>query len=576
MSRRDRVREFALCAWVLAMLSFSWMYAEISVPNERTRAYLTAALVDDHTLHIDGPIQRYGAVYDLAQHDGHFYTDKAPGSSLFAAPVYWVARKLSSETAPFDAARIVNLVRNWLMIPCGVLGFALLRALLRRLGRSARTVGLVSIAYALGCAVFHYSTAFYGHVLVSTLLLAALWALAAAGVLTVDDARTPSRAARLGYVALAGLCAGLAGLTEYQATFIAVLLALPVLLHARDRALTTLAYAAGGLPAALALLAYNKAAFGGVLELSYQHLVGEALQQIHAGGVAGATLPSRTAVEGLLFSAHRGLLVTSPWLGLGALSLLFGMPGAVRGLWLSIALSVAYLFVAVSSSSVWHGSWAFGPRLLIPAMPLLAVACAYLLDWGKRVWPLDVFARALVLFAVFYQVLVQVTFAEPPPEVLLPLRQTVEPTLLVGAVAPNLLCKVMPIGLSNLAPIALSLLGLALYVAAPAMHPLPKRLARAALVLAVAGLLGMALWRAEPEDDKPEARLGWGLWMYSLLAVETTCKEPYRPPPAPPAPPPPAPPPEPAPPPPAPPPEPAPAPTPAPAPSPSGNAPTPQ
>ena len=240
----------------------------------------------------------------------------------------------------------------------------------------------------------------------------------------------------------------------------------------------------------------------------------------------------------MLFSAASSILTTSPWLGLGVLGLVLGMPGAARGLWLSCVLSSGYLFFAVSSSTVWHGSWAFGPRLLIPVMPLLAVSCAYLLDWGRRVWPLDVLARAAVLFAIVYQVLVQVTFAEPPPEIPLPLRQTVEPTLRLGAVAPNLLCKLMPLGTWNLAPMALSVLGLALFVAAPALQPLARRVARAVAVLAVTSIMALALWRAEPPDVTPEARLGWGVWMFALLAQETTCKEPYRPPapaPAPPA-----------------------------------------
>ena len=521
------------------MLSFSWMYSEISVPNERTRAYLTAALVDDRTLHVDGPIRRYGSVYDLASHEGHFYTDKAPGSSFLAAPVYAVARRLTSDPAPFPAERIINLIRNWLMLPCGLLGFLLMRRLLRQLGREPRTVDLVSLAYALGCAVFHYSTAFYGHVLVATLLLGALSALASAGVLVAREPST-SATAPTGWLLLAGLLAGIAGVTEYQATLVAVLLALPVVLHAPDRIRATLAYAAGGLPCALALLAYNDAAFGGPLQLSYQHLVGETLQEMHGAGVAGATFPTRDAVQGLLFSAHRGLLTTSPWLGLGALSLLIGLPGASRGFWLSCLLSVCYLFFAVASSSVWHGSWAFGPRLLVPAMPLLAVATAFLLDRARRFWPLDVLARASVIFAIAYQLLVQATFPEPPPDIAWPLREVVGPVLRAGAVAPNLMCKIWTIGPKNLAPLALSLLLLAVYIAAPRMPSLGKRIARAFATLGLAGATLVALHRVEP-TMRPEHQAGFAGWVHGMMTRETTCAAPPAPvPPLPPAVPPPA------------------------------------
>src|SRR5262245_57034982 len=73
-----------LCGLGLCQLAYSWMYSAISVPNERTRMYLTVALVDHGTFAIDAPLQRFGRVYDLARFGGHYYTDKAPGASLLA------------------------------------------------------------------------------------------------------------------------------------------------------------------------------------------------------------------------------------------------------------------------------------------------------------------------------------------------------------------------------------------------------------------------------------------------------------------------------------------------------------
>ena len=65
------------------------------------------------------------------------------------------------------------------MVPFGVLGFLVLRWLLRRLAVSEPCLDLVSLAYALGSPALHYATAFYGHVLVGTLVLSSLLAWAA-------------------------------------------------------------------------------------------------------------------------------------------------------------------------------------------------------------------------------------------------------------------------------------------------------------------------------------------------------------------------------------------------------------
>ena len=71
-----------LVVLVGVMLSYTWMYGAISVPNERSRVYLAVALWDDHTVQIDEPLKRWGKIFDLARHDGHYYSDKAPGSSF--------------------------------------------------------------------------------------------------------------------------------------------------------------------------------------------------------------------------------------------------------------------------------------------------------------------------------------------------------------------------------------------------------------------------------------------------------------------------------------------------------------
>lgn len=537
VSVRERVREVVLALWVLAMVSFSWMYAIVQGPNELTRAYLTAALVDDHTISIDRSIQRFGTVYDLASFEGHFYSDKAPGSSVLAAPVYALARWRAAPAPPGpggapgsteakSASEIVNLARNWLMLPFALLGFCALRGLLRRLGRTSASVDVISVAYSMGCAVLHYSTAFYGHVLVSTLLIVSLWCMARAGLFEHDPVQQDrSAASPIRYFALmvAGLCAGFAGLTEYQATLVAVLFLVPVLALRERRVEATLSFLVGAVPSALLLLAYNKAAFGSPFSLSYQHLVGASLQSLHGSGLAGATWPTRESVIGLLFSAHRGIITTSPWTVFGMVGLLVMRRDSTRSLRLTLTLCTVYLFFAVASSSVWHGGWAFGPRLLIPAMPLLAVAAAYALDAGARYAVVDVVARAFVLFGVIYQQLVQTTFSELPPDLHWPLRESVAPVIRETVLTPNLACKVMPWSQQNLIPLIASLLILGVFISWQRTRPLRDNLVRVAASFLLSGLMLAGLWSIEP-NTTPQQQLEFAAWTRTFVPAETSCK----------------------------------------------------
>ena len=72
------VRDLVLGALVWAVLSYAWNFSNLTVPNERTRLYLTVAMVDERTIAVDGPLQRFGHVYDLASFNGRHFTDKAP------------------------------------------------------------------------------------------------------------------------------------------------------------------------------------------------------------------------------------------------------------------------------------------------------------------------------------------------------------------------------------------------------------------------------------------------------------------------------------------------------------------
>ena len=84
-------REFIFASLVCVMLSYSWMYSNITVPNERSRVYLAVSMVDGQTIKIDKALKRFGRIDDRATFKGHYYSDKAPGSAFLAAAIYRIA-----------------------------------------------------------------------------------------------------------------------------------------------------------------------------------------------------------------------------------------------------------------------------------------------------------------------------------------------------------------------------------------------------------------------------------------------------------------------------------------------------
>lgn len=452
--------ELLLGALVLGLLGYSWMYADITVPNERTRAYLVVSVVDHGTLSIDQAVERYGPVNDWARRDGHYYTDKAPGSSLLGVVPYWVARRFT-KAEDWKIAEVINLMRTWVMLPIALVGFFWMRRLLRRLDQPPAVVDLASLAWTLGTTAFHYGTAFYGHQIVAVCLVGALDLVlraeqavaggppspsgAGAGDATAEAAGAagaprprPWRAFRLPVLG-AGLLAGLAGLTEYQAGIPAALLALYVVSGPlRRRPTATAMLVLGALPFVVLLFGYNTLAFGGPFRLSYQFLVDPGLRELHGQGIGGVGTPHASYLWGGLFSLHRGFFTTSPILLLALPGLvLLGRQGRPR-LAVLLGAALVYFFAFIAGTKIWHGNWSFGSRLLVPVMGWAMVPAAFCATALRRWRTTDAMVRGLALAGFAYHQAVHAVFPELPENATNPVIDAVLPALRGPHVSPNL------------------------------------------------------------------------------------------------------------------------------------------
>jgi hypothetical protein len=443
------------------LLAFAFAYTTsqqaLSSPNERSRLYLTIAIFEHHSFAIDGVRYHFGAVLDEATHGGHFFTDKAPGASLLALIPYALLRGF----VPFEHVSVewaIELVRLSVMVPCGIAAWWLLESLGRRLRLSASTARYIALVTALGTPVFHYSAAFFGHQIVATCFIAALYLLERQRRFTDASATT--------HAWLAGCLVGFAGITEYQSVLGVLCISIFCIAMARGRWLYVLApYLLGGLPFAVWLALYQKTCFGGWLELSYHHLAEPHLAELHRRGIGGVELPTVEGSVGILFSLHRGLFATSPWFALVPLGLV-GWWRRGHAAWAClIGLLTLLELWFVAASVTWDAGWGYGSRLLVPVMPLLALAVGAALSRSTSAMLWGLANSAAVVGIASFQV-VTALFPEPPNELYNPWIDVVTPLAANGLVAPNWGARVLGLaGWHSLIPqgivVALLLLALA-------------------------------------------------------------------------------------------------------------------
>lgn len=292
--------------------------------------------------------------------DGAWYSKKGITPSLALLPFAALA-----EILPWMDARAAAMLFNPLVTAATAV---LLFTLLRRSDFSAGTAFVTALLYGLMLPLPYVQT-LYGEPLAALLILAAVTA-----VLSQDAGRR----SLVGAGAALGL---LFGINLVYGIFAGLFLAWVVLeaLRRRDRpgavfrdALALLA------PCGIALAGiglYNAARFGSPLTTGYGFETGE-----------GFTTPLLTGLFGLTLSPFRGLFWYSPALLLafpGGL-VLWRRNGRLAALLLAICGAQVILFALWSS---WEGGVVWGPRFLLPIVPLLALLAAPLVEaaWTQRI-----------------------------------------------------------------------------------------------------------------------------------------------------------------------------------------------
>jgi hypothetical protein len=151
------------------------------------------------------------------------------------------------------------------------------------------------------------------------------------------------------------------------------------------------------------------------------------------------TLPHWGAIWGITFSKFRGLFVLSPllllaWPGF----LLWWRSGEHRPeFWVALT-SVGAMFLFNSSSIMWWGGFAVGPRYLLPMLPFMSLPMIFFFRRSAPVWMdvLSIVLAAWSLIATWGLTLAEQAF--PPDTLRNPLVEYAWPNWQTGNIARNL------------------------------------------------------------------------------------------------------------------------------------------
>jgi hypothetical protein len=376
----SRTRRIENALFLVPFVTYLYFY-QGSDQSTAARVDLMRSVLERHSLWIDG-FCGYNTA-DIIHLAGHYYSVKAPGTSLVAM-VPWallraVLMPLFRHNEPLYWAIVTYLTivvtTGLVMSTAAVVMFRFAKYLGASEGRAAGC----ALIFAFATIVFPYATELTGEPFAAAFSLFAFYLIA-----TSSADSGPLRAFA------AGLCAGLAVLNDYPTLLAAAAIGIYAL-YRLPKWREVGAFSAGAGITALLMIGYNWAAFGGPLFFSYQafKLPGNTQFPEQARGFVGLTYPRIRILWNILADPQRGLFFCNPVLlmALPATGFFFRVR-KWRSEWLVtvFSFSALILFNASYGESIvsWGGGTATGPRQIVAAIPFMVLVLVFLpkaCDW---------------------------------------------------------------------------------------------------------------------------------------------------------------------------------------------------
>jgi hypothetical protein len=364
----------------------------------------TAALVTHHTFALDPDP---GLPQIVPGQDGHVYSKYGPGLPLIAIPFYEIGDRI----AQINHAHRYHLSATAVLLVPALAAAGTLFALARLVGAYSNTplpkrsispsprgeMRWLIVAAGLASPLWMYARVLFAEAVLAFALTTAVALISLSpynahpeSFFSLSPPNQSPRSLRLCGSLFsfftAGLIVGVGVLT--RAAFAIYLPALMWLSWrrstSRDRWPRLAAFGIGLLPFAAGLLWHNTLRFGGPLRFGY---TGESF-----------TTPPWQGIAGLLISPGKGVFLYAPPLILSlTLWPRFRRVYPALGEFLALAWITALPFFGMWWA--WDGGWSWGPRFLVPLIPLSGLPLIMLPE--KRVW--RGIAAALILVGIVIQ-----------------------------------------------------------------------------------------------------------------------------------------------------------------------------
>ncbi len=362
----------ALCALLLG--TYAYFY-QAGGWNQNSRFDLVRATVEDGQLTIDRFEKNTG---DDSIRNGHYYCDKAPGSSWLCTPpyavMYWLAGAPAKPSPTWLAWAVWLSIVLAVSLPSAIAAVFLAR-LARQLGLDRWRAIAIALAWGLATMALPYSTLLYGNQIAAAFLLIAF-------ALLVEVRRGGAAPTPLRMFAVGALL-GMAAASEYPAMLVVIPISgygLIVILRGHGWRPLVWAVVGGALPLG-GLALYHWAAFGSPSTFPYKYSVWEAPS---TGWFMGVGPIHVDRLEGTFFGEFRGLLWSTPWLALAVPGTIALARRYAAEVVVCVWAVIAFLWLNASIKP-WDGGWATGPRYVVPMLPFLTLLAGGVLGWMR--WP---------------------------------------------------------------------------------------------------------------------------------------------------------------------------------------------
>jgi len=342
---------------------------------------VTKAIVEQRSVAMSGKVLNLEAHVGV---DGRYYAPYGIGHAIYSVPFYLAGRfvevQLGVSVGRSDALRKAAFVVGSAVATALVIWIVFLFAW--RLSEHRSAAVTTALAVAFGTLLWPYAK--YG-------FNAPLATLAVVG--GVYATWLGVRGQRPGVVALAGAAFGGALLVRPELALAGVVAAVWSAAEVREWRRAARVWAALAAPAVVAIgvmFVYNYVRFGDIRDTGYLRDAGAGFSAWHARW---------EGIAGLLVSPGRSLFLYSP-VTLAGIVALAGWFRRDRSTAMLLAGVCAILFLFYASLEYWDADRSYGPRYLLPIVPLL---CLPLVSWFA-----DATAHRLLPWAVAGSVLVQI------------------------------------------------------------------------------------------------------------------------------------------------------------------------